>query len=63
MTSKDLNDSKVLIVFKLTELSCSCSKQVNIYFNYLHKTADGESSDLYLKGVFKKVLYMKSLVF
>ena len=49
--------------FKLIELLHSCSKRLNIYFNWLNKLVDGESLDLYLKRVFKKIMFIKSLVF
>ena len=51
-----------MIVFKLTELSHICSKQIITPFNCLNKTAAGESLDLYWKSVFKKILFVESLV-
>ena len=53
----------MVIVFKLTELSRSCSKGYYTHFNYLNKTAIGESLVLYFNRVFKKVLLIKSLVY
>ena len=35
--NKDLNDKKVLIVFKVPELSHSCSKQIINMFQYLNQ--------------------------
>ena len=49
-----LNHSEVLILFRLTELSCCCSKQKLPLESFFY---------LYLKSVFKKVLFTKSLVF
>ena len=54
---KDVNGSEALIVFKLTELSRSRSKRINIYFNYLNEAADGEALDLYLKSVQENSVY------
>ena len=34
MLCNDVNIFEVLIVFKLTELSRSCSKRINLHFNY-----------------------------
>ena len=52
------------IVFKLTELLRNCSKQTihilifkNTRFNCLNKAADGESLELYLKDIFKKLSF------
>ena len=58
------NDSEVLIVFKLTELSLGCSKRIihNIHFNYLNKAVDGEFLDFHLKRAFTKILFINSLV-
>ena len=59
---KDLHDSEVLIVLKLTKLSCSCS--IRIIRRYvLNRAADWEFSDPYLKSVFKKHRPIKNLVF
>ena len=33
------------------------------HFNYLNKTADGESLDLHLKNVFKKIVFIRSFLF
>ena len=34
-----------------------------MHFNYLNKAADEEFLDTYLKSTFKKILFIKSLVF
>ena len=34
-----------------------------MHFNYLNKSVDGEFLDLYSKSVFKKIMFIKSLVF
>ena len=52
----DLNNSEVLIVFKLNKLSGSCSKRI-IHFNYLNKATDGEFLDLYLKSYSRKFCF------
>ena len=52
---KDLNNSEVLIVFKLPELSHSYSKRIN------DEATNGEFLDLYLKSVKENSVY-KSLV-
>ena len=56
---EDLNDSEVLIIFKLTELSCICSKPISIHFNYFNQAANGEFRS-FLKDLFKKLLFRKS---
>ena len=48
----------MLITFKLTDFSRSCSKADNT-FKYLNKVADGESLGLYLKSVFNKIPFWK----
>ena len=48
----------MIIVFKLTELLCSCSTRI-IHFNYPNKTADRESLDLYVKSVLKEILFIE----
>ena len=65
MTHKDLNDSEVLIVFKLPELSRSCSKRIiNIFrLSQLMITVDGEFLDLYLKSVQENSVYKELLEF
>ena len=57
---EDLNDSEVLILFKLTGLSRSCSKR--ILHKAVNKATDGEFLDLNLKSVFEKILFIKNLV-
>ena len=48
----------MMIAFKLMELShCCCSKRIIHIFQYLNKAADGELLDLYLKTIFKKILW------
>ena len=48
----------MIIVFKLIELSCSCSTRI-IHFSYLNKTADRESLDLHVKSVLKEILFIE----
>ena len=54
---------QVLIDFRLIDLSRGCSKRIYSPLNYLNKTADGESLDLYLKSLVKKTLFIKSHLF
>ena len=51
----------MLIVFMLTELLCSCSKQVYILFSCLSITGNGKFLDLYLKSILKKILFISVL--
>ena len=46
-----LNDSEVLTVFKITELSRSYSKRIKIHFSYVNKATDGKFLDLCLKSI------------
>ena len=64
---KDLNDSEVLIVFKLPEISCSCSKRIINMFQLSQLNdyaAEGEFLDFYFKSaqensVFKEPCVLK----
>ena len=60
-----LNDSEVLIVFKLTELSRSCSKPIiNIFqLSQLMFRLPMESFETFIWKVFKKILFIKSILF
>ena len=51
----------MLIVSMLTELLCSCSKQVYILFSCLSITGNGKFLDLYLKSILKKILFISVL--
>ena len=60
-----LNDSEVLIVFKLPELSRSCSKRIiNIFqLSQLMFWLPMESFEAFIWKVFKKILFIKSILF
>ena len=62
---KDFNDSEVLIIFKLPELTLSCSKLiVNIFqLSQLMIKLPMDSFYIFIWRVFKKILFIKSLVF
>ena len=69
----NLNGPEVFIVFKLTELSRSCSKWIIwMKYMYIHISiisingkffCDGEFLDHYLKSVQENVVYKESSVF
>ena len=51
----------MLIVLKLTEISCSCWNPIKYTFQ-IFPTAAREAFNLYLKSVFKEILHIKNHV-
>ena len=47
----------MLIVFKVPELTRSCSKRIISIFQLFHQAADGELLDLYLKSAQENSVY------
>ena len=60
-----LNDFEVLIVFKLLELSRSCSKRIinTFQLSQLMFRPAMESFETFIWKVFKKILFIKSILF
>ena len=60
-----LNDFEVLIVFKLLELSRSCSKRIinTFQLSQLMFRLAMESFETFIWKVFKKILFIKSILF